>query len=153
MTKVRAPLSAHKALTTVAGKIGWDRAGEICRKAERTLRNWSEPDTSSNITVDHALELDRAYMESGGEGAPFAAWYHTQLQLAVGEIYSSAAGRLERAATAAKEAGEATAAQIRAQMPGASAADRAIAKRETEQAIAAFGQTLHDLEQGLPNNG
>ena len=146
MTKLRAPLSPHRALTKVAALIGWDKAGAIVNKAERTVRNWSDPETAAGVTLEAGLALDRAFVVAGGEGAPFFAWYQLQLGIQCSELVSTSRSRLERAATAAKETGEALAAQMMANRPGASATDLAIAKRETEEAIAALSDTLASLD-------
>jgi hypothetical protein len=82
MTKTRAPLTFELALTKVAGHIGWEKAAEIVGQAERTVRNWSEPDTTASITLDAALKLDEEFHKAGGHGSPFFQCYATRLELA-----------------------------------------------------------------------
>ena len=60
MTKVRDPLSFEKALTTVAGVLGWPRCAQITGTPESTLRNWSDPDVSGGVTFDKGEALDLA---------------------------------------------------------------------------------------------
>lgn len=139
MTKVRPPLTFENALTKVAAAVGWEKVAEICGQAERTVRNWSEPDTTASITLEAALKLDCAFHAAGGEGAPpFHLCYATRLDL---ERLAACPGREELLAsigTAAKESGEALAAALAASKPGAGRAAFAIAEKEFEETIAAF---------------
>ena len=54
MTKRREPLTYHRALTTIAALIGWDRAAAICGVGERTVRYWSDPDCETEIRLTDA---------------------------------------------------------------------------------------------------
>ena len=63
MTKVRSPLTFELALTKVAAVIGWPRVAEVCGQAERTVRNWSDVDTSARVNMDAALRLDVECLE------------------------------------------------------------------------------------------
>jgi hypothetical protein len=137
VTKLRAPVTFENALTVVAGVIGWARVAEICGVAERTARNWSEPDTTAGITLEAALRLDVALHAAGGEGAPFFRCYATRLDV---ESLAACPGRealIAGAAVASKESGEAVAASLVATKPGARSIDFALAERELEEAIAA----------------
>lgn len=162
MTKRRDPLTFERALTKIAGLIGWAAAAKIVRQAERTVRNWSDPDTSASITLDDALALDVAYRVAGGEGAPMFECYALRLDTDTLAARPSADALLKSTAAAAKEHGEAIAAVIAASRPGASAADFAIAERELEDSIHAEKNTLATLRAvrggevsspgGSPNN-
>ncbi|HEX8402261.1 MAG TPA: hypothetical protein VF628_11220 [Allosphingosinicella sp.] len=138
MTKVRPPLTFELALTRVAGLLGWDRSAEILGVAERTVRDWSDPDTvplaGRALCVEDCIHLDVAYRAAGGDGAPLLSCYALLFET---ELTTSADnGALVRhIARAAKETGEALAASVLASAPGATAADRELARREGEEAI------------------
>jgi hypothetical protein len=137
MTKVRAPLTFENALTKVAAVIGWEEVARITGQAERTVRNWSEPDTTAAISLEAALKLDVALHAAGGEGFPFFRCYATRLDA---DSLAACPGREEliaSAATASRESGEAVAASLLATRPSATQADLAIAERELEESIEA----------------
>lgn len=148
MTKVRPPLTFELALAKVAGLLGWSRVAEIAGRTERQVRNWSDPDATGALTLDHALALDVAFRQAGGEGAPLFQCYATRLEVETNAACADAHAQAARVATAAKEAGEAISAQILACRPGASPASRELARRETEEAIGALTNTLPDLGAG-----
>lgn len=149
MTKRREPLTYERALTTVAARIGWDRCAAICGVSERAVRYWSDPDCEIEISLVDAERLDRAFMERGGDHAPFHHTLAMRLDLAARD-----AGKLESlaalAATSAKESGEAVAAMI-AVAGNASPAVRRQAREEVAQAIEAMTASLAilDSEGGL----
>ena len=146
MTKRRDALTFENALSKVAGHIGWPRTAEIVGQAERTVRNWSDPDTTASITLDAALKLDVEYHNAGGEGAPFLLCYATRIDterlMGSPERQALIAG----AARSAKEAGEAIEAILKAAHAAASLADVAIGKREIEEAISALTNSLATLQ-------
>lgn len=145
MTKRRLPLTFENALTKVAGLIGWDETAKICGQSPRTVRNWSEPDTTASITLEACLKLDVAWHAAGGEGAPFHDCYETRLQV---ESYAAVPGRealIACAARAAKESGEAVSATLIAAHPAAQPADFAVAEREIEESINALHSQLAAL--------
>ena len=152
MTKRRPPLTAELALTEVAVLIGWDRVAEIAGQAERTVRNWSDPDTGpaagASITMDVALALDVAFRVAGGEGAPMLQYYSTRLEADTVEASADRIALARHAAQAAKEGGEAIAAVIAAAMPGASPQELARAELELVESIAAQTNTLATLRAG-----
>lgn len=71
MTKLRAPFTFNNAVTRVAGLIGWPEVARITGRAERTVRDWSDPAKRTVAPIDQALELDLAYRAAGGEDSPF----------------------------------------------------------------------------------
>jgi hypothetical protein len=146
MTKDRAPLTFENALTQIAGHIGWPRVSEIVGHAERTCRNWSDPDTTARITLNAALQLDEEFHNAGGEGTPFLLCYATKLEAAKIASCPELAALIASAARAAKESGEAIAAALGAATPKAAIADLIMAEREHEQAIAAMTTTLAALK-------
>lgn len=147
MTKRRAALTYELALTKVAGLIGWPRTAEIVGQAERTVRNWSDPDCSPNIRLDAAEKLDIAFAEAGGRGSPFGEVYHTRLKTSLANSFGSAEAIAEAAAVSAKEGGESVAAAIAAARPDAGDADYAAAERELEESIAADTATLSAIRR------
>jgi hypothetical protein len=145
MTKRREPLTFHSALTRVAAQIGWDRCAAICGVTERAVRNWSDPDTESEIRMLDAERLDRAFLAAGGEVAPFHRVYSLRLEIAQRE--AAARDLTVTAALAAKEGGEAVSALIAAASPNATSEDRRTARREAEEAINALQDGLAVLDR------
>lgn len=146
MTKRREPLTYQLTLTKVAALIGWDRCGAICGVSERSVRYWSDPECETEIRMIDAERLDRAFMEAGGDHAPFHHLMALRLELAAreGEQVISLA-RL--AGQCAKEAGEAVAALVDASSNAADPAARRAAKAEVEQAIDALTSGLGALDR------
>lgn len=142
MTKVRPPLTFENALTKVAGHIGWDRVAEITKKGESTVRNWSDHDTTTSITLECALLLDAEFHKAGGDGTPFLLCYATRLEASKIASSPELAALIASAASSAKESGEAVSALLHAATHKASLADIAIAERELEEAINAQTNAL-----------
>jgi len=142
MTKRRAPLTFERALSRVAGTIGWSTAADIVGKAENTVRNWSDPDTSAGVTLEAALKLDLAYRQAGGEGAPLLQCYALRLEADYDAACPDARALTVASARCAKEGGEAVEATALASLPGASDAELARAELELEEAIAAQTHAL-----------
>jgi hypothetical protein len=146
MTKRREPLTYQLTLTKVAALIGWDRCGAICGVSERSVRYWSDPECETEIRMIDAERLDRAFMEAGGDHAPFHHLMALRLELAAreGEQVISLA-RL--AGQCAKEAGEAVAALVDASSNAGDPAARRAAKAEVEQAIDALTSGIGALDR------
>ena len=142
MTKRREPMTFHRALTTIAARIGWDTCAAICGVCERTVRYWSDPDCETEIRLIDAQRLDRAYLERGGDHAPFHQVY--ALRLGIVTARAKEDDLLAMAAEAAREGGEATAAIITAAHAPSPAALRA-ARKEGEEAITAIKVSLAAL--------
>lgn len=146
MTKPREPLTYERALSKIATAIGWDIAAAACGVSERTIRKWSEPDLERNISLVDAERLDRAFLERGGDHAPF----HRTFALRAGLIDpdpdpASGAALAISAAKVAKESGDATAALIKAAAKPGCTATRRIARREAHEAIEALGSAAAAL--------
>ncbi|NBC35526.1 hypothetical protein GTZ99_03035 [Novosphingobium sp. FSY-8] len=135
MTKRREPLTYHHTLTKVAARLGWDRCAAICGVTERMVRYWSDPDCETEIRMIDAERLDRAYMDHGGDHAPFQRLMTLRLDLAGRQHHADLA---HASSMAAKEAGEAISAMIEATTPNCPASIRMRAKVEAEQAIEAL---------------
>lgn len=144
MTKVRPPVSFADAVTRIAGRIGWDGAAQAVGKAERTVRNWSDPDTGALPTIEDALRLDAAYLAAGGAEAPIAAVFLFRLDREAA-VRADPEQLMAATATAAREAGEAVSALVVASQPGASPQARAVAQKEIAEAIEALKETQHRL--------
>lgn len=144
MTKLRPPVSFYDAVTRIAGRIGFDGCASAVGKAERTVRNWSDPDTGAVPTIEDAFRLDAAYIAAGGGEAPIAAVYALKLDR---EAAKAADAEELAAATAevAKEGGEFTAALAMAARPGASERDRQVALKEGEEALGVITKAMHKL--------
>lgn len=113
MTKLREPLTYERTLTTVATLIGWDRCAAICGvRSVEAVRRWSDPDCETEIRLIDAERLDRAFLDHGGDHAPFHRLHALRLDIAGREAPDLCLAGL--AGTAAKETGEAIAALINA---------------------------------------
>ena len=112
MTKRRAPLSLDAALARIAGQLprAWLDMGDLTARAERTVRNWGDPDTREQIPMDCAIALDLAYQQAGGDGAPIFECYAARLELAGVHRFADRIALGRRAADAIRECGEAGAA-------------------------------------------
>ncbi|MEH3098849.1 hypothetical protein [Sphingomonas adhaesiva] len=136
MTKERAPLTYEDAQARVAGRLGVKRAAEIAGVALRTWHDWGDPDSFRTVTLAAAEKLDLAYVEAGGESMPFLDTLNLRLKTARENRFGDQLALAETVAVFAKEAGEFTAAAVRASMPDAGPADAAALRREGNEAIA-----------------
>ena len=151
MTKLRAPLTFADATTRVAGVIGWDTMARMSGRAERTVRAWSEPDSTASPQIDQALAFDAAYRKAGGDGAPFLDAYAFQLDIAIERQDACARALLGELAIAAKESGEAFAAAIAVTSSNASPLDAHRAFAEAQQAATACDAVVRRLACFLPS--
>lgn len=145
MTKRREPLTYENTLATVAAVIGWDNCAAICGVSQRSIRNWSEPDTQSGIRMIDAERLDRAFIAAGGDHAPFHRLFGLRLDIAA--QHAAQVDMANAAAHAAKESGEAVSALVLAASPHSTAQDRRAARREGEEAIRALTEGLAALDR------
>lgn len=152
MTKLRAPLSIDAALARIAGQLpqGWAGIGEATGRAERTARNWGDPDTPEAVPMDLAIRLDLAFQAAGGQGAPIFETYALQLELAAATRFADRFALAKLAAETVRECGEANSALITASQPEANTSDHINALREIEEAIAALNQARAQLDQKPP---
>lgn len=154
MTLARDPLTFPKAISTIAGVLGYPRMAEIVSRSERLVRKWSHPLAKAHPTVAQGVTLDAAFVEAGGESAPISETY---LQLLDREVSERVANRLAltvAVATAAKESGEAIAAALAVTNPGTGPREVHRAETELEEAqssMAVVGRHLsifHTLGAG-----
>jgi hypothetical protein len=152
VTKPRRPLTFEDAVTKAAAEIGWPAVCEILGKGDRAARNLGDPDVGPTagvgITLNQALALDVAVRAAGGKHGPFHHCYSTLLDTLLLQACSDCVAIAQAAAFAAKEAGDAICEATKASLPGAAPAQRLIAERELEEAIAAFKVALATLRAG-----
>ena len=145
MTKEREPLTYEATLTQVAALIGWDRCAAICGvRSDRTVRKWSEPDCEREIRMIDAERLDRAYLDFGGDHAPFHRLHALRLDLAARDTPEDCL--IAVAGKAAKESGEAVAALINAS-GSKDVRVRRRARQEVHEAIDSLTDGLARLDQ------
>lgn len=147
MTKRRVPASFQDAVATIGGFLTYPVAAEVVGKAERTVRNWSDPDTGALPTIEDSIRLDAAFVAAGGGDPPMLAAYAMRLErsaLATADASAIAASMK----LAAKEGGEALAALVDASQPGADRLTRQLAAREALEASEAFRTAAQQLGAG-----
>ena len=145
MTKRREPLTYHRTLTRVAGVIGWDTAGALCGVTEKSVRNWSDHDCQSEIRMIDAERLDKAFIEAGGDHAPFHHLFTLRLDLA--RRSGDSAGLIRAASNSAREAGQAIAALVTAAANPDDREARRAARAEGEEAIEALTDALAEIDR------
>lgn len=150
MTKLRPPLSVNDALDQIKVQVvgGWAAMGDAIGKAERTVRNYGDPDTPEEISARDAITLDLLYRQHGGEGAPIFQCYALLLETERAEAMAGQAELARRAMDSIKEHSEAAQAVIACTLPGAGRAEYDAAIREHEEAIRAATNTLAALRKG-----
>lgn len=150
MTKLREPLTYERTLTNVAAAIGWDRVGAVLGVSERMARYLSDHDCETKIRMIDAERLDRAFLDHGGDHAPFHRLHALRLDIANRDTPDRDLVALS--GKAAKEAGEAIAALIDA---GVHADRRALtrARKEIQEAIDSLTDGLAGLDRVAKGTG
>jgi hypothetical protein len=146
MTKRREPLTYQHTLAKVGTAIGWERAGAICGVTARAIRYWSDHDCETEIRMIDAERLDAAFLEAGGDHAPFHRLMSLRLEIA--DLAPVREDLTMHAAEAAVEAGQAVAAVLAAAGDPASAEKRRAARQEVQEAIDALTDCAADLKEG-----
>lgn len=144
MTKLRLPLTYQHTLTQIAAAIGWDRCAAVCGVSARAVRLWSDHDCETEIRMIDAERLDRAFMDHGGDHAPFHRLHGLRLEIAQRDPEGSDLALL--AGMAAKEGGEAVAALIAAH-GSADPHTRRIARKEIQEAIDSLQDSLAGIDR------
>lgn len=151
MTKRREPLTYQATLESVAKAVGWELAGGICGVSARAVRLWSDHDCETEIRMIDAERLDRAFLDAGGEHAPFHRLMALRLDIAgreaAGLNIASAAG------VAAKEAGEAVAAMILLSANPQDPAARREACQQVQEALEALSDSAAICSSSVGGNG
>jgi len=151
MTKRREPLTYEATLTEVAAVIGWDTCGAICGVSGRAVRLWSDHDCETEIRMIDAERLDRAFLERGGGYAPFHRLMALRLDVAAQDGLGQSLSEI--AIGAAKEAGEAVAALIKAGSQPDSPSARREAKKEVQEAIETLTEGLATIKRAESTGG
>lgn len=145
MTKPREPLTYQETLTKVAALIGWDRCAAVCGVGSvRAVRYWSDHDCEREIRMIDAERLDRAFMDYGGDHAPFHRLHALRLDIAGRDAPDRDLAAL--GGLVAKETGEAIAALIDA----SNSTDRRVrnrARKEIHEAIESLTDGLAGLDR------
>lgn len=150
MTKLREPLTYQRTLTNVAALIGWDRCAAICGvRSVEAVRRWSDPDCETEIRMIDAERLDRAYMDHGGDHAPFHRLHALRLDIAGRDTPDQCLAFL--AGQVAKESGEAIAAMIEAS-GSKDVRQRRRARQEIHEAVDAMKTSLAALDRQEKGN-
>lgn len=144
MTKLRPPISPHRALTRIADLIGYDGCAAVLNKTEWTIRKYADPDTEREISLRDAIRLDLAYQRAGGVGYPLFEAYAVRLEIELDPV-DEAGHLLHASREAAREGGEALDAALGI---AAGLGDRREALREVSEAVAAFKKLLMRLQTG-----
>lgn len=150
MTKVRAPLTFPDAVTRIAGLIGWAEVARVTGRAERTVRDWSDPDRRTVPPIDQALDLDAAYRAAGGEGSPFIDAYAFLLDVKVDRQEACARQLIAEIGDASTEFGQAMAACLAIVSSNASPLSAHRAFAETKEAADCIDVLLRRLASFLP---
>lgn len=146
MTKRREPLTYQHTLDLVAVAITWERAGAICGVSARSVRRWSDHDCEREIRMIDAERLDAAFLEAGGDHAPFHRLMALRLEIA--DLAPVREELTTHAAEAALETGQAVAAVLAAASDPHNPDKLRIARQEVEEAIGALKDCAADLQEG-----
>lgn len=151
MTKTRTPLSVEQALQRIAAQVagGVEEMARIAQRQPGTIRAWMDPDRAEQVSIEAAIELDLAYQDHGGRGAPLFEVYGAQLELAESRRFADRHRLLDYAHGVIKEGGEAHAALIAYARPGATDFERRFAHKEVSEAYEKLRDILPLLEADL----
>lgn len=144
MTKLRQPATFADAVTRIAGVLTWSGMADVVGKAERTVRNWSDPETNTLPTVEDAMRLDAAFVAQAGGAPPILSVYGFRLEQVIRPA-PDAAAIAAVTGSAAIEGGQAIKALVDASQPGAPRAARIVARRECLEASETFAKAAHQL--------
>ncbi|WP_303828909.1 hypothetical protein [Asticcacaulis taihuensis] len=144
MTKLRAPMTAYRALARIVDLIGWDGCASVVGKSEATIRSYSDPDTEREITLRDAMRLDLAYRRAGGHGTPLFEAYAARLEIELRSEATKPAQILHASREAARESGEALDAAL---SMATGEGDHQEALREVGEAVAAFQGLYTQLQR------
>ena len=153
MTKTRAPLTFPQAIIRVADVVGFPMMAQLCGRADRSVRYWSEDDCETAPTLVQAKALDLAYQAAGGAGFPILESYALQLETDMAVVLADHAALAADIAAVAIENADAIAHSIAVTRPGASPTEVHRAIAETEEASGAVTRLLGRLKSFLTRNG
>lgn len=147
MTKLRPPVSFERAIVRIADRLGYEAMAKLIHREPRTVRDYSDPDVPTSVSLSDACLLELAYRQAGGEGYPISDCFRLRVRLGEGLRADDDQALFDGTLVFLKENGEAGVALVAAARPGATAVDRAIARREVEQAVNAGTDALRLLTE------
>lgn len=150
MTKLRAPLTFADAVTRVAGLLGWAETARLVGRADRTVRDWSDPEITTMPPIDQALILDAAYRAAGGEDSPFHDAYAFLLDVRVDRQEACGRRLIVEIGDLATEFGQAIAACLALAQTNASPLEAHRAFAETQEVAQRVDTLLRRLASFLP---
>lgn len=139
MTKPRTPDSFADAMGKVIAHIGATEAARVASVAagrayaDRTIYEWSNPDSGTLPSLPVALALDAAHQLAGGEDAPFRDAFSHQLCIVVDQQDACRRELVADQVEFLREAADLSVALIHAAQPGASPLDHHRALVEAQQ--------------------
>lgn len=143
MSKPREPVSFEDAVGQAIGALGRDACAEAIGRTAAQVYAAADPDKPSMLRVDHMLRLDLAMLSATGRAPGFEV-YAARIRAAQ-PLVANGVTLQQRAATIAKESGEAVAALLcpdaelsPAQLDGMS--------RELHEAIASMTAAARDID-------
>ncbi|PZU13791.1 MAG: hypothetical protein DI606_04280 [Sphingobium sp.] len=150
MTIPRPPLSLDAAIARIMGQLGsWAEVARVTGYAHpRQCEKWgafdiAEPgdNDARDIPMRAAVKLDIAYQAAGGIGRPIFEAYGLLVDVAESAAFGDRQELQRDTIAFMKENSEAETALLEASMPGAGAAEEAIAQRELLQVVQ-WGQRI-----------
>ncbi|HEX8554360.1 MAG TPA: phage regulatory CII family protein [Sphingomonas sp.] len=150
MTKLRVPHSWADATTRIAGLLGYEAAGHVVGRSDRTIYEWANPESATRPTLEQMLALDAAYIAAGGQGAPFLDAHAHQLDLVVVAAKADCRELVEEVGEAAIECGEAMAAALTVSVGNAPPIEVHRALAHASEAGAAIAAVERRLSSFLP---
>lgn len=151
MTKRREAMTYEATVTLIADAIGWERAASICGVTERSVRNWSDPDSPIQIRLMDAEKLDKAYILAGGDHAPFGRLMASRL--AASDAPANLPPLPEVAAKAARACGASVATLIAIAHGSRDRAKHRQFLHETEEALGALMTAISVLDAQAEQEG
>lgn len=154
MTKERTPDSFPDAMTKVIARLGVPATAQAAtigarEVSERTIYEWSNPDSRTLPSLLQALALDAAYQLAGGEDAPFRDAFSQQLGITVDQQDACRRQLAAESIEFIREAGDLSAALFTATQPGASPRDHHRALVEAQQVKAVLRRLCRRLPSFL----
>ncbi len=127
----------------IVARLGAAAVRAIAGKADRTIRDWADPDTPRTPPIATCFALDCAWRAAGGAGAPFFDTYRRLLDREAVAIAGVDLSNLpDLTGIVIREGADAKIALMTAMLPGATDRDFREAVREVEESIAAYEATI-----------
>jgi hypothetical protein len=146
MTKVREPVTIENTLYAVLGAITIERAAEVTGRATSYLRSLTDPDKRERLTIEDAIQLDLEYRAQGNQGFPLLDTYIRMIEAGQQDRFADEHALGQLTCDYVRETGQASAALVAAQLPGASLQCLEAALRELEDADSVAAPTIAHLQ-------